>query len=241
MADADGSLLPIEGTEPMQVPDVVLFAHRQSLTSGGPYRPATGTVVDRRALFDQLAGARRVTQITAPPGSGKTMLLRSWIGEAGLAKCAGWVSVQRQERDAQRFWISVIEALGATAPGSTRVRSLTPAPDLDGWAIVERLLEDLGSLEDPVWLVIDDLHELWSTEALSQLELLLMRSPAQLRFVLATRQDQRLGLHRLRLEGGLTEIRAADLRFTPAEARALLDGAGVRLSEAALAQLVERT
>jgi LuxR family maltose regulon positive regulatory protein len=142
----------------MRVPDIVLFAHPRSPTSGGPYQPVTGTVVDRRALFDRLAGASRVTQITAPPGSGKTMLLRSWIGEAGLAERAGWVSVQRQGRDAHRFWISVIEALGATAPGSTRVRSLTPAPDLDGWAIVERLLEDLGSLEGPIWLVIDDLQ-----------------------------------------------------------------------------------
>jgi LuxR family maltose regulon positive regulatory protein len=241
MVDTEGSLLPIEGTEPMQVPDIVLFAHPQSLTGGGPYQPVTRAVVDRGALFGRLAGANRVTQITAPPGSGKTQLLRSWIGEAGLAERAGWVSVQRQERDAQRFWISVIEALRATAPGSTRVRSLTPAPDLDGWAIVERLLEDLGSLEDRVWLVIDDLHELRSTEALGQLELLLMRSPAQLRFVLATRHDQRLGLHRLRLEGELTEIRAADLRFTLPEARALLDGAGVTLSEVALAQLLERT
>jgi len=201
----------------------------------------TGTVVDRDALFDRLSGASRVTQITAPPGSGKTMLLRSWIGEAGLAERAGWVSVQRQERDAQRFWISVIDAVGATAPGSTRVRALTPAPDLDVWALVERLLQDLGTLEDQVWLVIDDLHELRSTEALGQLELLLMRSPPQLRFVLATRHDQRLGLHRLRLEGGLTEIRAADLRFSLAEARVLLDRAGVKLSEAALVQLVQRT
>ncbi|HZD13615.1 MAG TPA: LuxR C-terminal-related transcriptional regulator [Pseudonocardiaceae bacterium] len=241
MVDTDGSLVPIDGAEPVQVPDISFFAHPQSLASGGSYQPVTGTVVGRRALFDRLAGASRVTQITAPPGSGKTMLVRSWIGEAGLAERAGWVSVQRQERDAQRFWISVIEALGATAAGSTRVRGLTPAPDLDGWAIVERLLEDLGSLEGPVWLVIDDLHELRSTEALSQLELLVMRSPAQLRFVLVTRHDQWLGLHRLRLDGGLTEIRAADLRFTLAEARALLDGGGVRLSEAALAQLVERT
>ncbi|HET9257059.1 MAG TPA: AAA family ATPase, partial [Pseudonocardiaceae bacterium] len=225
----------------MQVPDIIAVAHLRSLASGGLYQPVTGTVVGRHALFDRLAGAHRVTQITAPPGSGKTVLVHWWIGEAGLAERAAWVSVQRQERDAQRFWISVIKALGATAAGSTRVRSLTPAPDLDGWAIVEWLLEDLGSLEDPVWLVIDDLHELRSAEALSQLELLVMRSPAQLRFVLVTRHDQRLGLHRLRLEGGLTEIRAADLRFTLAEARALLDGAGVTLSEAALAQLVERT
>jgi LuxR family maltose regulon positive regulatory protein len=225
----------------MQVPEIVLFDESHSVAAREPYRPVTGTVVDRRALFDRLAGASRVTQITAPPGSGKTSLLRSWIGEAGLEECAGWVSVQRQERDAQRFWISVIEALGTTAAGSTRVRGLTPAPDLDGWAIVERLLEDVGSLEQRVWLVIDDLHELRSAEALGQLELLLMRSPAQLRWVLATRHDQRLGLHRLRLEGGLTELRAADLRFTLPEARALLDGAGVTLSDAALTRLVERT
>jgi LuxR family maltose regulon positive regulatory protein len=225
--------LPPEGPEPGPAPGLVLVTDEP--------RQLTGAVVDRRALFDRLAGAGRVTQITAPPGSGKTLLLRSWIGEAGLEECTGWVSVQREERDGQRFWISVIEALRATAPGSTRIRGLTPAPELDGWAIVERLLEDLGSLEDRVYLVIDDLHELRSTEALSQLELLIMRSPAPLRFVLATRHDQRLGLHRLRLEGELTETRSADLRFTLAEARALLDGAGVTLSEAALALLVERT
>ena len=64
---------------------------------------------------------------------------------------------------------------------------------------------------------------------------------AGLRLVLATRHDLRLGLHRLRLEGELTEIRAADLRFTPEEARALFEAAGVRLPESALALLHERT
>ena len=98
--------------------------------------------------------------------------------------------------------------------GSALVRELTAAPDLDGWAIVERLLEDLAPLGDRVWLVIDDVHELGSDQALRQLELLVMRAPEELRFVLATRHDVRLGLHRLRLEGELTEIRADDLRFT---------------------------
>jgi LuxR family maltose regulon positive regulatory protein len=168
-------------------------------------------------------------------------LLRSWIAEPGVAGRAAWVLVQAGEHDPQRFWISVVGALRRTAAGSTLVRDLTAAPDLDGWAVVERLLADLGSLEDRVWLVIDDLHELRSTEALRQLELLLMRSPSVLRFVLATRHDLRLGLHRLRLEGELTEIRAADLRFTLAEARALFDAAGVRLPEEALALLHART
>jgi LuxR family maltose regulon positive regulatory protein len=73
------------------------------------------------------------------------------------------------------------------------------------------------------------------------LELLLMRAPDALRFVLATRHDLRLGLHRLRLEGELTEIRAADLRFSLAEARELLATAGVELGESALGMLQERT
>ncbi len=117
-----------------------------------------------------------------------------------------------------------MDALRDTVIGSSLVRELTGAPDLDGWSIVERLLEDLQSLEQPVWLVIDDLHELRSEDALRELELLLMRAPEELRLVLATRHDLRLGLHRLRLEGGLTEIRASDLQVE--EARAVRGGRG---------------
>ena len=149
--------------------------------------------------------------------------------------------MQGEERDPQRFWLSVLGALRETAPGSKLVRPLMAAPDLDGWAVVERLLADLASLEDRVWLVIDDLHELRSAEALRQLELLVMRAPAGLRFVLATRHDLRLGLHRLRLAGELTEIRAADLRFTRQETRALFETAGIELSGPALELLYERT
>ena len=79
----------------------------------------------------------------------------------------------------------------------------------------------------------------WARDALRQLELLILRAPPGLRFVLATRHDVRLGLHRLRLEGELAEIREPDLRFTVAEAGELFDAAGVELPEVAL--LVERT
>src|SRR5205807_4527109 len=202
--------------------------------------PGAG-VVSRPDLTRRLGASARVTVVSAQPGSGKSVLLRSWIGEAGLMDSTGWVSVGRDDRDPQRFWLSVLGALRHTSAGSRLVRELTAAPDLDGWAVVERLLKDLAPLQDRLWLVLDDVHELGSAEALRQLELLLMRAPPELRFVLATRHDLRLGLHRLRLEGELTEIRAADLRFTLAEARALFGATGVELTEEALARLHGRT
>jgi LuxR family maltose regulon positive regulatory protein len=198
-------------------------------------------VVCRGALFARLSEAGRVTVLSAPAGSGKTVLLRSWIDESGLTGRTAWVPVPSEEHDAQRFLISVADALRGTVEGKKLVRPLTAAPDLDGWAIVEWLLQDLHSLQDQIWLVIDDLHELRSASALRQLELLVMRAPAELRFVFASRRDPQLGLHRLRLDGELTEIRAADLRFTLSESRALLEAAGVQLSDDALALLHERT
>ncbi len=197
-------------------------------------------VVSRPALWERL-GAARVTVVSAPPGSGKTVLLRSWLARPGLAERAAWVSAARGERDPQQFWLSVLDALRQTVPGSTLVRELTAAPDLDGWAIVERLLKDLAPLRDQAWLVIDDLHELGSAEALRQLELLVMRAPGELRFVLATRHDVRLGLHRLRLEGELAEIREPDLRFTLAETADLFAAAGMELGGPVVVMLHDRT
>jgi LuxR family transcriptional regulator, maltose regulon positive regulatory protein len=198
-------------------------------------------MVGRPGLTGRLGGTARVTVLSAPPGSGKTVLLRSWISGAGLAERAAWVAAGRDERDPQRFWLSVLGALRATSAGSELVRTLTAAPDLDGWAMVERLLTDLAPLQDRLWLVIDDLHELGSDQARRQLELLMMRAPQELRFVLATRHDVQLGLHRLRLEGELTELRADDLRFSLAEARELFVAAGVELPGPALEMLYDRT
>ncbi|MGH3283364.1 MAG: LuxR C-terminal-related transcriptional regulator [Streptosporangiaceae bacterium] len=181
-----------------------------------------------------------MTVVSAPAGSGKTVLLRSWIAEAGLAGRAAWVAAGREERDPQRFWLSVFGALRQTVPGAGLVRVVSAAPDLDGWVLAEGLLHDLAPLADPVWLVIDDVHEL-DPDALRQLELLIMRAPPELHFVLAARHDVRLGLHRLRLEGGLTEIRAGDLKFTLAEAGELFTTAGVELAEPTLVMLHERT
>src|SRR5215813_8007197 len=206
--------------------------------AGGAAGPGTGGVVARPRLFGRLGAGARVSVVSAPPGSGKTVLLRSWISQSGVAGRAAWVPAGRGERDPQRFWLSVRAALRQTAAGAALVRELTAAPELDGWVITERLLADLAPLDEALWLVVDDVHELGG-EALAQLELLILRAPPGLRFVLATRRDVRLGLHRLRLEGELAEVREPDLRFTGAEAAELFAAAGVDLPE--VAPLVART
>ena len=106
--------------------------------------------------------------------------------------------------------------------------------------LADRLLADLARLQDRLWLVLDDLYELRSEEARKQVELLAMRAPPQLRIVLATRHDMRLGLHRPRPDSELSEIRSDSLRFTMQEAHKLFQAAGVKLSAQALATLHER-
>ena len=239
-------LLRLDGPRNVEVGPGALRGSMASANEPGtpdaPAAPAVRSgVVLRRALFGRLAQAERVVYISAPAGSGKTQLIRSWIAETGSARNTAWVPVDREIRDSRGFWIAVADALRGTAAGSVLVRPLTPSPDLDGWAVVKRLLTDLARLDDRLWLMIDDAHLLDSREVLPQLELLLERAPQELRFVVAARRDLRLGLHRLRLTGELTEIRAADLRFSLAEARALLGAAGVELREETLARLHGRT
>jgi len=204
-------------------------------------RAATDLVVPRRTLYERLSGAARVTQLSAAAGSGKTVLLRSWIDDADLATRAAWVLVEHGEHDAQRFWLSVVDALRRTSSGAALVGELAGAPDLDGWTIVERLIEDLTPIGERVWLVIDDLDELRSDEAMQQLEFFVKCAPPEVRFVLASRKEPQLGLHRLRVDGELTELRTSDLRFTSTEAHTLFELAGIELSDTALAQLWQRT
>ena len=147
------------------------------------------------SLFERLGRAGRVTQVSAPAGSGKTFLLRSWIDAAGLTgstppgcRCRTTSAIRSGSGS------RCSSALQQTAAGSVAGAALDRGTR-SGWLGGRRAIAqaDLESLQDRAWLVIDDVHELRSAEVLRQLELLLMRGPPELRFVLATRHDLRLG------------------------------------------------
>jgi LuxR family transcriptional regulator, maltose regulon positive regulatory protein len=157
-----------------------------------------------------------------------------------LRERVAWVSVDRGEQDEQRFLVSMIDAL-ADADSERSIERTSPTPNFRGEVAVERLLSNLDSLEEPLVLVIDDLHELQAAAALEWLQLFLAQVPAKLRLVLGSRQEPELGLHRLRLSGQLVEIRDADLRFSRDETQALLERSDIRLSDEAVALLHERT
>ena len=197
-------------------------------------------VVGRQALFRRLSAtaAGGVALVCAPAGSGKSVLLRSWAESDELRDRVAWVSVELGERDGQRFWLSVIDALSRL---EDVVEPVGPTPDFRAELVIKRLLEQLGAAGAPLVLVIDDLHELRSADALAWLERFVAGVPRSLRLVLTTREDPRLGLHRLRLAGELNELRASDLRFSLEETEELLHASGIRLSDGGIALLYERT
>jgi LuxR family maltose regulon positive regulatory protein len=102
-----------------------------------------GRLIPRRALFERLAGAARVIFVSAPAGSGKTSLVRSWIADAGLTECAAWVSVGPEGRDPQAFWLSVVDSLrgttGSAADPEPPVSTSASAQAVENWAFAARL------------------------------------------------------------------------------------------------------
>ncbi len=195
--------------------------------------------VDLLAALDR-ATASKVAIISAPAGSGKTSLLRAWADRTGQAHRFAVVQVQRDRQDARTFWLALLGAVRQASGATGGAEPPAATPDFNAQAMVDRVLSELADARIDIALVIDDLHEL-NPEALGQLTRLLTNLPPHVHAVLATRRDLQLHLHRLRLAGGLAEIRAADLRFTERETRELLDAAGVKLSDAGAALLHQRT
>jgi LuxR family transcriptional regulator, maltose regulon positive regulatory protein len=210
-----------------------------------PPKPARAApqLIRRGELLASLdrATAAKVTLISAPAGGGKTSLLRAWADGPGQAYRLAIVQVRRDQQDSQQFWLTVLSAIRAASDTPGEGDQLAATPDFNEAAISERVLSELAGHRDRTFLVIDDLHELTSPEALTQLTRLLEKLPQHVHAVLATRRDLPLRLHKLRLAGDLAEIRAADLRFTEHETRQFLEAAGIALSEAGVARLHQRT
>ncbi len=182
-----------------------------------------------------------MTIISAPAGSGKTSLLRTWADRPDRPYQLAMMQVQRDQQDAQQFWLTLLSAIRHACATTSHAESPAPTPGFNGPAMVGRVLSELAGHRGRVMLVIDDLHALNCPDALAQLTRLLTNLPGGVHAVLATRRDLQLRLPQLRLEGELAEIRAADLRFTERETRELLDASGITLSEAGAALLHQRT
>jgi LuxR family maltose regulon positive regulatory protein len=203
----------------------------------------TSGLLEREELLRTLDRAvnKRVTVISAPPGSGKTSLLRAWFDHSTESRRVAFVSVDRDEQDAQRFWSAVLDALRSRAASVDRERQPAASAGVDGNELADMVRSELAEVLEPVVLIVDDLHELRSAEALSQLEALLATLPTSARVVLSSRRDPPIRLHQLRLAGEVVEMRAGDLRFTESETGELLAASGISLSDGGAAALYRRT
>ena len=205
--------------------------------------PQSG-IVSRPRLIERLNESlhRKVTLISAPAGFGKTTLASEWVSACG--RPAAWLSLDEGDSDPTRFLIYLIAALQTVAPGvgagaMGALQSPQPPPPE---SILTALLNDISLVQGRFVLVLDDYHVVDATAVDAALGFLLDHLPPQLHLVIATREDPYLSLSRLRARGQLTELRAADLRFTPAEASEFLrEVMGLDLTEEDVAALESRT
>ena len=180
-----------------------------------------------------------LTVLTGPPGAGKTMALALWAAaEPGTVT---WVGLDKFDNRPEVFWSYVMAALrrsGVAIPKTLRAAGRGRAGD-EGFLL--RFAAALAAQEPPVTLVLDDLHLLTEPRVLKGLDFILRNVGPSLRLAVSSRMDPLLPLHRYRLAGGLTEIRASDLAFSTAEAGLLLAQHGSRLAPGLLESLTERT
>ena len=199
--------------------------------------------VARPALVAMLRAGQtgKVTLVAAPPGAGKTTLLAQW--QTGDARFA-WLALDAAENDPVRFWTGVVEAVRTVEPGvggSALAALRSPGAGLID-VVVPLLINELVELDEPLVLVLDDLHLVEDARVHESLDFLVEHLPETLHVAIATRVDPPLPLGRLRARGELTEIRTADLRFSDAEATALLnDALGLGLVPDQIARLQQRT
>ena len=211
-----------------------------------PLRP---DIVRRSRLIDRLnLGLSRtpsVTLISAPAGFGKTTLVSEWIATLtpDLVRVA-WLSLDEGDNDPARFLMYFVAALQTIAPqiGAGVLAALQSPQPPPSETLLTTLLNEIAVIPDRVVLVLDDYHALDSKSLDQALTFLIDHLPPHLHLVIATREDPALPLARLRVRDQLTELRAADLRFTPAEAADFLNRVmGLNLSAEDIAALENRT
>jgi LuxR family maltose regulon positive regulatory protein len=187
---------------------------------------------------------RKLTLISAPAGFGKTTLVSVWV--AGCERPVAWLSLDDGDNDPTRFLTYLIAALQTIAPnigagvlGVLHASQPQPPP---AESILATLLNEITTVPDNFVLVLDDYHVIDAKLVDHALTFLFEHLPPQMHLVIATREDPDLPLARLRTRGQLTELRAADLRFTPAEAAQFLNQVmGLNLSAEDIAALETRT
>ena len=200
-------------------PDVLL-ATKLHVPGFGP------GLVPRPRLTERLDEAlgRGLVLVCAPAGYGKTVLLAGWAQRARPA--AAWLSLDGGDNDPARFWRHALAALDRVCPGIGALVGPLPGPSASARfePLVTALINELaaGHDGDEVLLVLDDYHMIGAQEVHASVDFLLEHRPENLQLIVASRSDPPLALARLRARGQLAEVRAADLRFTAAEAATLL-------------------
>jgi LuxR family maltose regulon positive regulatory protein len=208
------------------------------------YIPARrSNVVRRHRLIEQLNQGldRRLSLIAAPAGFGKTTLVSEWA--AGCARPVAWLSLDEADNNTTRFLTYFITALQTIAPNmGAAVLGLLQSPQPPIEAILTTLLNEITTITDHFIFILDDYH-LLDSKAVDQLLIFLLKhQPPLMHLIITTREDPNLPLARLRARNQLSELRAADLRFTPAEAAEFLNNVmGLNLSVEHMALLETRT
>lgn len=208
--------------------------------------PPRLNIVPRPRLIDRLNKGRmtghRMTLISAPAGFGKTTLISEWIAQCG--RPIAWLSLDGSDNDPARFISYMIAALQGIKAGigESLLAALHSSQPLQIETILTTLLNEMSTIQETFLLVLDDYHSVDSQLVDQSLTFLIEHQPPQMHLVIATREDPNLPLARLRARGQCTEVRAADLRFTPAEAAEFLNCVmGLNLSEENIASLENRT
>ncbi len=207
--------------------------------------PRTGVVARPRLverLNECLALGCRLTLISAPAGFGKTTLVSEWIAKCGMP--AAWLSLDERDNDPARFISYLVKALQTIQAGiGERLLAALQSPEpLQIETILTTLLNEISTIQENFLLVLDDYHSIDSQPVDQSLAFLIEHQPPQMYLLIATREDPDLPLARLRARGQCTELRAADLRFTPAEAAEFLNSVmGMNLGEEDIAALEART